>query len=117
MKITLTENEVAHRLKNDTNAAWSYAGAQALAEYLIELDEQTGEDSELDVVAIRCDFSEHTSLIDWAEEYFGNTEKAADEFGWDENTTDEEKEESARDYIQNNGQLIEFSGGIIVSSF
>jgi len=117
MKITLSENEIAHQLKKDTNSGWSWGGARALAEYLYQLDEETGEDSELDVVAIRCDFSEHSSLIDWATEYFGSASLAANEFSWDEDATDDAKGESVRDYIQNAGQLIEFDGGIIVSSF
>jgi hypothetical protein len=100
----------------DDNANWTRAGAFALAEYLQELEEDAGEEMEMDVVAIRCDFSQYDSLQDWAHDYFSN---AKEEMGFDEteDIDDEEFDEKIREYIQDNGQLIEFEGGIIVSSF
>jgi hypothetical protein len=116
MKTTLTTSEAADILFNDKNANWSYAGARALAEYLEEYEESTGEELELDVCAIRCDFSEYSSLLDWAHDYFSN---ALEELGFDETeeNDDDEVDEKIREYIQDHGQLIEFDGGIIVSSF
>lgn len=117
MKTTLTTSQIADALKQDSNAAWSYAGARALAEYLEQLEEDTGEEMELDVVAIRCDFSEYASLKDWALEYFGGDERAAKEFNCKPEEL-EDYQDKIRDYIQDRGPLlIEFSGGIIVSSF
>ncbi len=125
MKQTMTTHDIADALSNDENANWSRAGAFALAEYLEELEESTGEEMEFDRVAIRCDFSEYKSLLDFADEYFGgDNRQAADALGLeiamsgDEFEEDEEEIENAvRDYIENNGTLIEFDGGIIVSSF
>jgi hypothetical protein len=116
MKITVSTSQAAGELMRDTNANWSRAGAYALAEYLEEYEENTGEEIELDVCAIRCDFSEHSSLQDWAHEHFSN---AWQELGFDETeeTNDDEFDEKIRSYIQYHGQLIEFDGGIIVSSF
>jgi len=116
MKKTMTTHEIAESLINDQYANWSRNGARALAEYLEELEESTGEEMELDVVAIRCDFSEWPSLQAWAEDYFVN---------WREDLgiqADEEGEigeidEKIREYIHDRGTLIEFDGGIIVSSF
>jgi len=115
MKTTLTTSDIAHALKNDYNANWSWAGARALAEYLEEYEESAGEEMELDVVAIRCDFSEYSSLQDWAIEYFGGEEQAKGNL----NTEDAlyECDDEICDYIRDHGQLIEFNGGIIVSSF
>ena len=62
MKETLNTHQVANALFKDENAAWTYAGALALAEYLEQFEDDTGEEMELDVVAIRCDFSEYASL-------------------------------------------------------
>ena len=56
---TLTTNQVAQALYNDDNANWSYTGAQALASYLDTLADDLG-DMELDVVAIRCEYSEYS---------------------------------------------------------
>ena len=103
---------------SDTNANWSRAGAYALAEYLEEYEESTGEEIELDVCAIRCDFSEHSGLQAWAVDYFGGLSQAVEEFG--ENAAefaDGNCDDDIREYIQDHGQLIEFDGGVIVSSF
>ena len=62
MKTTLTTRQIVDALGTDKNANWSYQGASALAEYLEEIEGDTGEELELDVVAIRCDYSEHPSL-------------------------------------------------------
>ena len=42
------------------NNNFSYEGKRALFDYLEELEDCTGEELELDVVAICCDFSEET---------------------------------------------------------
>jgi hypothetical protein len=115
MKTTLSTSDIAHALKSDENANWSWNGARALAEYLEEYEESTGEELELDVVAIRCDFSQYDSLESWAEDYFGGLERMNEEIGIFGNS--DELDNKIREYIQDNGTLIEFEGGIIVSSF
>ena len=116
MKIIVSISQAAGELMSDTNANWSRAGAYALAEYLEEYEESTGEELELDVCAIRCDFSEYSSLQDWAHDHFSN---ALEELGFDETeeNDDDEVDDKIREYIQDNGQLIKFDGGVIVSSF
>jgi hypothetical protein len=116
MKMTLNTYQIADALKNDSNANWSYQGSLALAEHLEEYEESTGEEIELDACAIRCDYSEYSSLLDWANDYFSN---ALEELGFDETeeNDDDEVDSKIREYIQDHGQLIEFKGGIIVSSF
>jgi hypothetical protein len=141
MKATLTTSEAADILFNDKNANWSYAGARALAEYLEEYEESTGEELEFDYVAIRCDFSEWDSLQDWAADYFSgdwreevgvdieeikgilsNADKleAAGEIA-DANQMRKHAngilDSAIRDYIEDHGQLIEFESGVIASSF
>jgi hypothetical protein len=117
MKTTLSTHEIADALKRDENAAWSWAGAKALAEYLEELEADTGEEMELDIVAIRCDFSEDSSLAAWAEGYFGGITEAREGLGLDEDACLDEEEDKIRNYISERGTLIEFDGGVIVSSF
>ena len=116
MKITLNTYQIADALKNDTCARWSYNGSLALAEYLEEYEESTGEEIELDVCAIRCDFSEHSSLQDWASDYFSN-DSWREEMNIEEEDGDDDIDDEIRRYIQDHGQLIEFDGGVIVSSF
>jgi len=120
MKTTLTTWQIADALKSDSNANWSHAGALALAEYLEEIEESTGEEIEFDVVAIRCDYSEFSSLQDWIAEYYGQPfAQAMASAGIDlEGEEDEDElDELIRSHVQDHGQLVEFSGGIIVSSF
>ena len=125
MKKTLTTYEIAQELLQDSNANWSRAGAVALAEYLQELEDNTGNEMEMDIVAIRCDYSQYDSLESWADDYFGGDAKTvADALGLDVDMSgvefeqdEEEVSQVIREYILNNGQLVEFEGGIIVSSF
>ena len=119
MKMTLSTHQIADALKNDTCARWSYNGSLALAEYLEEYEESTGEELELDVCSIRCDFGEYSSLREFADEYFGTTSRNswADDIGADSDDDDDAIDDKIREYIQDHGQLIEFEGGIIVSSF
>lgn len=115
----MTTYDIAHELLADKYAGWTYAGAFALAEYLEDYEDSTGEELELDVVAIRCDFSEYSDLIDWAEVHFSDEAQRNEALGFDDGEEIDEDEllDRIREHIEDNGQLIEFEGGIIVSSF
>jgi len=124
MKMTLTTYDIADALCSDQYANWSRAGALALAELLEDMEASTGEESELDVVAIRCDFSEYESLQSWADDYFSDIKQASDAIGFDLDMDGEtpeqegdEMDDMIREHIQDNGLLIEFDGGVIVSAF
>ena len=116
MTKTMTQCDIAEELMNDIHAAWTRAGAFALAEYFEQFEEDLGESIEFDAVAIRCDFSQYESLQEWSHEYFSN---ALEELGFDETEEIDEDDfdEKIREYIQDHGQLIEFDGGVIVSQF
>jgi hypothetical protein len=115
MKTTLDTSAIARALKSDQNAAWSWNGAKALAEYLEQREEETGEEMELNVCAIRCDFPEFRSLMDFSLAYFGRPERVETEIGIFDST--EETDDAIREFIADRGTLIEFDGGVIVSSF
>lgn len=124
MKKTLTTYDIADALCADQYANWSRAGALALAEWLEEMEESTGAENELDVVAIRCDFSEYESLQAWAADYFSDIKQASDAIGFEIDMDgetpghdEEELDDMIREHIQDNGLLIEFDGGVIVSAF
>jgi hypothetical protein len=123
MKTTLSTSDIARALKSDENAAWTWNGAKALAEYLEQLEEETGEEMEMDVCAIRCDFSEFSSLEAWAADYFRNQADAVDNLGLTlgmDGSIDEDSDEIddlIRSFIRDHGTLIEFDGGVIVSCF
>lgn len=48
---------------------FSYEGLSALFDYLEELEQDTGEDWELDVIALCCEFTEYISVDKALEEY------------------------------------------------
>lgn len=104
MKQTLTVSDIADALRNDKSAGWSYAGAVALAEYLDNWDAEMGEETELDVVAIRCEFSEYGSAAEAYEQQTCDEPEGEDE---------DEKEENALKYLHYNTTVIEFKGGVI----
>ena len=108
MKITLTTYQIAGYLMQDTNANWSRSGACALADYLQEMEDSTGEEQELDVVAIRCDFSE-----------FSTAAEAAGEYGWsaDGAEFDDANEAAALSWLHDRTSVITFDGGVIITKF
>lgn len=108
MKITLTTYQIAGYLMQDTNAKWSRSGAYALADYLQEMENDTGEEQELDIVGIRCDFSE-----------FSTATEAASEYGWsaDETEFDDANESAALSWLNDRTSVIAFNGGVIITKF
>ena len=120
MKTTLNTHDITAALLNDNNAAWAYNAAKALAEFLEEYEEDCDVELELDVVAFRCEFSEYSSLEEWLTDYYGQTleesfKSAGVDLEGDED--EEERDDLIRSHIHDHGRLIEFDGGIIVSSF
>ena len=81
---------------------FSYQGLQALYEYLAELSDDIGEDIELDVIAICCDYREYDSALDCVvgDGYLD----AADIEGDD----DEEREEFCLEYLRDHTAVIVF---------
>ena len=91
-----------------------------MAESLVEYEEGSGQEMEFDAVAIRCDFSEYESLQEWAKDYFGTDREGRGckyHLSISEDAEEDEIDTTIRGYVTDRGQLIEFDGGIIVSSF
>lgn len=107
---TLCNSEAAEELFRDENANWSRAGAYALVEYLEQLEEDTGTPIEFDRVAIRCDFAEYSSPQEAAEEHGWTPDSHIEEDG-------QECDADALQWLQDRTSVIEFEGGVIVSSF
>ena len=108
MKITLTTYQIAGYLMQDTNAKWSRSGAYALSDYFQEIENDTGEEMELDVVAIRCDFAEYSTAAE-----------AASEYGWqpEPDEYDDANESAALSWLQDRTSVITFDGGVIIAQF
>ena len=57
---------------------FSYAGQEALFDYLEEYEESAGEELELDVIALCCDFSEYENLEEFQKAYSKDYETIED---------------------------------------
>ena len=60
IKQTVTESDFRDAFAPIRPDNFTYEGLGALYEYLEELSEDTGEDIELDVIAICCDYTEYS---------------------------------------------------------
>jgi len=65
-----------HRM--DRGEQFSYKGLIALYDYLEQYEEDTGEQIELDVIAICCEYTEYESLEEFQEDY-GDDYQSIDE--------------------------------------
>ena len=94
---------------NDDHDHWSWSGAQALVEYLEELESSDGKGIEFDGIMIRCDFCEYSSALEAAEEHG---------FSIPENENDEDQiEADALAYLENRTTVICFGRGVIIHQF
>ena len=99
MKTILSTSEIAEALRQCSQM--SYKAAFAMADYLEEYEESTGEELELDPVAIRCEFSEYESAIEAAAQY----------------TSEFTTEAAALEYLQDHTSVITYDGGVIIQDF
>ena len=97
MKTTVSKSDFRDAFRDyNREENFTYEGLGALYDYLTELEEDTGEEMELDVIAICCDFSEYEDLEEIQSEY-----------------SDIEDLDDLRDHTT----VIEFDGGIIIQAF
>lgn len=87
---------------------FSYEGLEVLFDYLESYEEDTGEELELDVVALCCDFYEDTVEV-IAANYSIDLTDCEDE---------EEQAETVREYLEDNGAFVgEVTGGFVYRAF
>ena len=70
VKRTVDLNEFRESFNRmDRKDRFSYEGLEALFNYLEEIEQGTGEEMELDVIGICCDFSEYENIKEFQENY------------------------------------------------
>ena len=70
MKKTINFYDFERAFGTDTyKNQFTYEGMKALFDYLEEYEDSTGEQIELDVVALCCDYAEYDSLEDFQADY------------------------------------------------
>ena len=100
MKIELSTHEAANILLKDEHANWSHNAALALVGYYEALEEDCGEAIDLDPVAIRCDWTEYSS-IKAASKAYSNVLAP----------------EPALEYFMERTTVIVFEGGVLIHQF
>lgn len=100
MKTTVSVYDFRDAFQKLRPNQFSYAALSDLFEYLENWEESSGDEVELDVIAICCDFAEET----WqylAESYDIDLSNCDD---------DEEKQQAVADYLCNRGQYVSTVG-------
>lgn len=86
---------------------FSPTALRALFGHIEELEADTGEEYELDVIALCCEWQEFKTAFE-----------AAVEYGYDQEDEDEDaREEAALDWLREQTQVVEFDGGVLVMGF
>ena len=109
MKTTVSLGDFRDAFRAYDRDNFSHDGLKALFEYLEDY-ENGGEEMELDVIALCCDFSEYDSAVACISECGYGLEYSE---GIDEDT----KEAEALEYLRDNTTVIEFDGGVIIQGF
>ena len=118
MKQTISTNEAAHQLYNDENAGWSFKGATALAEYLEELEEETGGEMEFNRVDVRCEYSQYESLEEAFRAYCYHPTDYIKEMLEEELWEDEDSLEELRlHFFSDRTLVLQFEGGVILRDY
>lgn len=109
MKQTITRSAFIDAFRNaGRKDSFSYEGLCALFDWLEELGEETGQEVELDVIALCCEFSEYDSALEACENY---------DFEPDPDDVEDDQEDEALDWLRQRTAIITFPGGIIIQNF
>lgn len=95
---------------------FSREALEALFNYLEEYEQDTGEDLELDVIGLCCEFTEYTTAVEAASDYGFTTELEAEDYE-DAESYEDAKENEALDWLQDRTEVISFDSGLIVQNF
>lgn len=109
MKQTVTEYHFIDSFRAfGRESQFSVPARRALFEHFEIIEQYQDEEIELDPVGICCEWSEHSSAREAAEEYG---------FEPEEDDDDDAREKSALEWLQGQTQVVEFDGGIVIQQF
>lgn len=104
MKTTVTEYDFVRAFEaGQYKDNFSYNGLIALFDHLEEYETFSGEQIELDVVALCCNYVEYPSMLEAYHDMVVSSEEST--------------EESARAYFEENTTIIDFDSGVILHNF
>ena len=112
MKETVTQSRFLEAFKQVRPNQFSRNALVALFDYLDQLEQDLGEETEFDVIALCCEWTEHKGPIEAAEAY-----------GWEApeipegEERDDTSDRKALEFLQDNTHVIDFEGGVLVLNF
>lgn len=112
MKETVTQSRFLEAFKTLRPDNFSRPALVALFDYLDQLEQDLGEEQELDVIAICSDWTEYKDAIEAAEAYGWEAPDVAE--GEERDDTSERK---AWEWLADNTQVIGFDDGYLVLNF
>ena len=109
MKTTVNQSDFVSAFKSNSERKdqFSYGALCALFEHYDEIEQHTGDEIELDVVAICCDWTEYATALEAAQAYGWKPDNHIAEDG---NECDGE----AMQFLSDSTQVIELKGGSVV---
>jgi hypothetical protein len=118
MKQTIMFGDFCDSFSEDRKNTFSYEGKKALFNYLEQYEEETGEELELDPIALCCEYSEYNSAYEAMKEYQPDDMPMMGEEGDDLTEIAEKNEAEALSWLQDRTMVIEVEGGgVIIAQF
>lgn len=109
---TVNPSDLYHTAcRMDRGDQFGYNGWKSIGEYLDNLSEDIGEDIEIDIVGICCEYSMSEDVNDWWDEYGVYSDIDSEE--WEE-MDDEEKLEAIENYLQENTSVVVCEENLII---
>jgi hypothetical protein len=107
MKITVTESMFCEQFKRVRPDNFSRAALEALFAHFEEMERDQGEEFELDVIEICCNWTEYASALEAAEAYGFKAKDTEDERA-------DKSEDDAIAFLRDDTAILELSSGRIV---
>ena len=118
MKQTINFSQFCDAFSEERKDQFTYNGKKALFEYLELLEEETGEEIELDIIALCCDYSEYKTALECAKDYNYQEVVDLEPLGSvDLLEVAELEEKQALEWVENKTQVIKFDEGLIIQQF
>lgn len=103
----------------DRGHNFGYAGWRAIGDYLEQLSDDIGEDVEVDIIGICCDYSSADSVEEFYSEWRSSLGFSKEGLNIDtaeiwEEMSEEEKLEAVQDYLQENTSVVICEENLII---
>lgn len=117
MKRTVTESQFIDAFDDcGRGNQFSREARAALFDYLEDMERDTGEEYELDIIELCCEFSEYETALEAAKEY-GYDPADDDDPDKTAKENKEAREDNALDWLNGETTVIKFDDGVIVRNF